>query len=382
MSIGLSLVDAWRASKQEWCATDPEASTGLSSNIECYPYLQQHKAQAKRATDMFCVGTNVFVDFSKVSGEPVSDPLKPHSGQQYLSFSPGALLSPCRKTSHYKESAFMNHHALMMRSFTSDLTTLPNTYETVEHPVYMLARDEDCENTFHAMADFMNALLVHLILDAQLLQHQQVLLMDRFSDGPYIDLIRRALSPAHPVIRHSEHRGKTVLFRRLVFHLESPAALIFPEVAIPDPLTCYSTGLFHEFRRLVLTTYNLWHVQPPVIPSVILSLRYRTPHKNVGRVLANENEVIQVLKQGNMMRFEVMDNAVLSFEEQLRRIRSCNVLVGVHGAGLMLIMFAAEEAVLLEIHPSYRQVHSSILFCIVCIVTYTLFEGSSFSSCC
>jgi capsular polysaccharide biosynthesis protein len=36
-------------------------------------------------------------------------------------------------------------------------------------------------------------------------------------------------------------------------------------------------------------------------------------------------------------------------------IRNTNVVVGVHGAGLMFIMFAAEEAVLVEIHPSYRQ---------------------------
>jgi Flp pilus assembly protein TadB len=31
------------------------------------------------------------------------------------------------------------------------------------------------------------------------------------------------------------------------------------------------------------------------------------------------------------------------------------VLIGVHGAGLMLILFAANEACLIEIHPSYRQ---------------------------
>jgi len=36
-------------------------------------------------------------------------------------------------------------------------------------------------------------------------------------------------------------------------------------------------------------------------------------------------------------------------------VRDSNIIVGVHGAGLMFILFAAEEAVLLEIHPSYRQ---------------------------
>ena len=33
----------------------------------------------------------------------------------------------------------------------------------------------------------------------------------------------------------------------------------------------------------------------------------------------------------------------MTFEEQLKLVRGTNVRVGVHGAGLMYIMFAAEE---------------------------------------
>jgi protein O-GlcNAc transferase len=75
----------------------------------------------------------------------------------------------------------------------------------------------------------------------------------------------------------------------------------------------------------------------------------------VGRILANEKEVIDGLKKGNMMKLNVIDMAKMSYSEQLKMIRHSNVIVGVHGAGLMFIMFAAEEAVLVEIHPSYRQ---------------------------
>jgi hypothetical protein len=43
-----------------------------------------------------------------------------------------------------------------------------------------------------------------------------------------------------------------VLFKKLVFHLESPAGLIFPKVARPDPLRCYRASLFEAYRRHVL----------------------------------------------------------------------------------------------------------------------------------
>jgi hypothetical protein len=301
--------------------------------------------------------TNVFIDFSKVTGDPAQDEdlyKKPPPTERYLNFAPGAIRSTCTKSNLYDAAKFSGELSRMMESFQSS-SSPPAEYETVDATTYILARDADYENTFHAMADFMNMLLVHMILGSSILPHQQVLLFDRFSNGPYFDLLQKAFSPSKPVLRTTHYGKKTVLFKHLVFHLESPAALIAPEVAIPDPLTCYSTGLFHEFRRHILSAFDLWNTPPPSIPTAVLSLRHRTEHKNVGRVLSNEAEIINVLKEGNMFKFSVMDSAVLSFEQQLRAVRHSNILIGVHGAGLMHIMFGAEECVLLEIHPSYRQ---------------------------
>lgn len=200
----------------------------------------------------------------------------------------------------------------------------------------------------------MNMFLVYEILGLQP-SEVQVMLFDRFNDGPYQELIQRAFSPSHPVLRHTHYQTGKVLFRRLVFHLESPAGLIFPKVSRPGPLRCRRTGLFDSYRRFVLQSFDLLQVDPPAIPSVTLTLRHRTPEKNVGRVMANEQEVVEVLRSGNMIDVRVVDTATMKFSEQLKLIRSTNVLIGIHGAGLMLIMFAAEEAVLVEVHPSYRQ---------------------------
>jgi len=227
-------------------------------------------------------------------------------------------------------------------------------YTVEETPTYLLARDEDCENSFHSTADFMN---MYLVLSALQLPPSdlQVVLFDKHPDGPYMDLIEKAFAGNRKPLRHQHYKGKTVLFRRLVFHLESPAGLIFPKVSRPDPLRCRDTGLFTSYAKFVLQAFDLWDVPPPAIPHVTLSLRHRTASKNVGRVLANEEAVIGVLKQGNMMTLEIADTAKMPYAQQLQLARKTNVLVGVHGAGLMLILFAANEAVLVELHPSYRQ---------------------------
>ena len=48
----------------------------------------------------------------------------------------------------------MPHHQIQMRTFKSDMT-IPSSYEVINHTTYLLARDEDCENTFHSTADFV-----------------------------------------------------------------------------------------------------------------------------------------------------------------------------------------------------------------------------------
>lgn len=56
-------------------------------------------------------------------------------------------------------------------------------------------------------------------------KRQQVVLFDRHMDGPYIELIKKAFSPNHPVLRHHDYKQQMVLFKHIVFHLESPAGL-------------------------------------------------------------------------------------------------------------------------------------------------------------
>jgi hypothetical protein len=274
--------------------------------------------------------------------------------QQYFNFDQKSISSACKKTPKYRNHMFMPHHSLQMRSFVAEDSTIDGSVVIEDTPTFLLPRDEDFENSFHSTADFMNIFLVKSILGLDF-RESQMMLFDRQPDGPYIELIEKAFSPSHPVIRRDHYKEKRVMFRRIVFHLESPAGLIFPKVSRPDPLRCYKTSLFDAYRRYILQSFELLDVPPPEIPSVVLSLRHRTEQKNVGRVMANEEAVVAVLKQGNMMNLQVVDTAKMSFYDQIKLIRSTNVLVGIHGAGLMFIMFAAEEAVLVEIHPSYRQ---------------------------
>lgn len=160
-----------------------------------------------------------------------------------------------------------------MRSFEASRPPAAG-YRTVDTPTYLLARDEDCENSFHSTADFVSSLRRHLCCDVVdqpctfgqmnmfVVQtalgldpaDTQVMLFDKHPDGPYHELISRAFSANHPVLRHGDYRGQRVLFRRLVFHLESPAALIFPKVRAAPSAQCSHPRCSTGFCRCLVRT--------------------------------------------------------------------------------------------------------------------------------
>ena len=161
---GMQLADLWAARREVWCEDTTTQHEADKSQLICYPYHQEHKKRDGRGPDMFCEATNVFIDFSKVHGDAAVGH-KPPLGHQYLEFDKGSLFSPtCARTSKFHGQMFMPHHAGQMASFlagTTEVGVLPSgSYETESTTTYLLARDEDCENSFHSTADFMNMFLV------------------------------------------------------------------------------------------------------------------------------------------------------------------------------------------------------------------------------
>jgi hypothetical protein len=111
---GLHLIDDWRKQRELWCAADGTTDTAAAapgvgpSELECFPYHQQHKKLDGRGPDVFCVATNFVIDFSKLDSS-FDNSHKPALGSQYINFQAGSLLANCRKTRSFKHNLFMPH---------------------------------------------------------------------------------------------------------------------------------------------------------------------------------------------------------------------------------------------------------------------------------
>ena len=95
-----------------------------------------------------------------MKGEPQTR-IESHEVRQnnYHNFQPGSLFATCKRTSAYEQIAerFMPHHRLQMDSFHSESQAPPvSSYQVIDTPTYLLARDEDCENLFHSSSDHVS----------------------------------------------------------------------------------------------------------------------------------------------------------------------------------------------------------------------------------
>ncbi|GMH69624.1 hypothetical protein TL16_g05204 [Triparma laevis f. inornata] len=336
--FGTGLIESFKNSPIDIC-------TGGTSKLTCYGH--KHPFNSKK--QFFCIAQNFEIDFNKVKGTHGAKK-NSRGNEQYHSFERGAVKADCEKVG-WRDVGFEHHTNLALSSFI-DNSPNENSAEIEKGITYLLMRDEDMENAFHSTADFINMEIVHGVVGVE---RSKVVLFDRQPDGPYYELIEKVFSEGE-LRRSSDFQGKTVKFEKLIFHLESPAGIIFPKIGQNQKsLECYNSILWRKYAARVLKAFNLYDVKPPIVPSLTLILRERTNEKNIGRVLDNKSEVINTIKKCTLCDTKIVDLAGMSYYDQIKIIRSTNVLIGVHGAGLMNIIFAAEEAVLVEIHPHYRQ---------------------------
>ena len=131
---------------------------------------------------------------------------------------------------------------------------------------------------------------MHMVYEGLGWSKGNVILFDLMPDGPFKEMIDMAYGGGKSR-RKEDYSGGKVLFRQVVFHLESPAGIIFPKIGVVDgkkQLDCRDSWLWHGYKERVLRAFDLWNVRPPRLPTITMIVRRRTANKNVGRIMANE----------------------------------------------------------------------------------------------
>ncbi|KAK8145556.1 hypothetical protein G3M48_004297 [Beauveria asiatica] len=178
----------------------------------------------------------------------------------------------------------------------------------------------------------------------------QIVLVDDFDLGPYIELWR--LFAQMPIRRLSELDAE-----------EPPSNIVVPLVGGSNPLwqgdwvelSCTEASLVSTFVRRVLDLYKISDAdaEPASTGGSDADIVVTFVDRKGARELVDQDAHMEALRSAvPHMKLSVVDFASMPLHQQFQVARHTDVLLGVHGAGLTHSMFMKPGAVLVEVLPA------------------------------
>ncbi|KAK5679217.1 hypothetical protein LTR17_027605 [Elasticomyces elasticus] len=179
------------------------------------------------------------------------------------------------------------------------------------------------------------------IFTARDMKRSQVVILDAYEDGQFYDLW--TMYADMPPVRLSDLVHTVV--GNMVIPLPGASNPIWEGDWVDLP--CNQSVLVKTFSLRVLDFYKI-STDSVQHTSLILTMIDR----KTKRILSNQDDLFTALQaRFPDITMRLVDFAQLPFREQVRIARSSDILVGVHGAGLMHGMFLKSDSSIVEILP-------------------------------
>ncbi|KAL5346701.1 hypothetical protein ACLOAV_008408 [Pseudogymnoascus australis] len=200
--------------------------------------------------------------------------------------------------------------------------------------------------------------------DSSSLANSQVVIVDHIENGPFFDLW--GLLTGRPTIRIHQVRDN-------INYVSCPQNTLFPLPGGSNPLwysdwhpqNCHQSALLDVFSRRLCDFFYI-----PDFHEDNSQLKLTIIDRKATRKLHNLNAYVTKLRIAYpKVTIDAVDLAAYSFADQLEVIRNTDILVGVHGAGLIHSLF------LPPIRPSWKS--SPLTSRIPSIATWQSCEASS-----
>ena len=295
---------------------------------------------------------DVVVDFARCEGRAGGEPLEAvgqlHEADELYRFQPGFLrLAGTRLPWRPWRRPRLRRLQLqdVLATLATDGDGRPASTDATPH---LLVVRHEYANAFHVMTDWYNAFLVQRFLD---LPAVRVVLADGHPAAPLDDGWCALFGDVRRIAAYAggAHRLDTLVLSPLGW--DSPL-LDFDAWALP---------LVDDFRRFVLAAHGLpTDAGPrPARRRVTLVLREdypahaRSAPGDVRRKFANAAALTDTLAAAPDLSVRAVALERLSLREQLALAVDTDVLVGMHGAGLVHTLFLPAGAGLVELYPAY-----------------------------
>ena len=281
-------------------------------------------------------------------GEEIKAVINQSEEAEYHKCGYGCFQLTCSKRPEY---TFSNNHLTSWLEGLRTNDSLPKdpVNDTRAQFTIMIVRYEYA-NIYHTMSDFYGAFIVMQFFNRT--QHDtNILIVDGHPQGK--------LDTIWDTLFNSSTRVSSLKMRT---HFDDAVWGIMGYVSGMLSLDNDELVLIEEFRKFFLSSHDIVddHKLDCQHLTVLFIWRHdylahpRNPKGVVSRKIANEHELMNFTQTTYPQhRVRVAQIDLYDFKQQLRRVASADIMIGMHGAGLTHTVFLPKHAALIELIPSY-----------------------------
>ncbi|KAE8981302.1 hypothetical protein PR003_g24702 [Phytophthora rubi] len=351
--LDYGLVEVLRSSSSSFC------SDGSNSS----PYTFYHIPDAEFSATQL---DNVVLDMrgAQVSRDINSVAQDGGEHDPRFRYKPNAVFCSCgdpQDASHGAPNIWMHLLAeaptttnFMCQTLTSEMT---NNTLNLDRAV-VLARKDD-HNPFFQISGILNAWVMMKVLGWDS-SSTQLVTLDRALPSPVDDLRHAMLGPDRPVIGGDELQKHVVHFNTALL---TPYEARGPMMShLNDDQPCYANEMMRDFRDEALRTMKVGaHKTDPKRCLVTVISRRPYGGRRIQRVWRNEDEILSQMRSDYKFayrfgecEFQSLDFVNMTMHDQMQIMVDSDVVIGMHGAGMVNVMWTRPETLVVEIFPLRR----------------------------
>ena len=358
---GIGLIENWRANSSAWClpldgAPQPGQPAASSIQYHLLRTMGTTEVRNKAIVDI----TNLQVDMAKVSmargGELMATIMGQNEGLESMQVADGALSGGCQPTPEMRPDSLVEPHSQILGSWrTASAQSSSACTETVDGTSLIVTRFEFA-NWYHVLTDLINVFITMEVLEIDPAL-TTVVVFDGHPQTVFDEVYEKLVGGGLKRLGRLTGETGRACFKRAAFVPVGYDAPIASGWGKPNP--CFDSSVLRAFAYRVLEIYDVLDTPQPVRPSILFVFRadyVAHPRDQDGRrrnKISNEDELLALARAATDVNVSAVNLERLSFKEQLRVIRSTNILIGMHGAGLSHAVFLPEEAVVVELFPEH-----------------------------
>lgn len=342
---GWKMFDAWRSTKFDICTNQS------TSRITCY--LRYDEAVTRRLCLLINTKIRLYAPYYVPNTSDLSSVAAVNMHNDIVS----ADCEPIATNYNWMDERKMQFDNFFhVDKFDASRQLDLQCSHNVLHTVFWMWR-WDATNAYHFLEDVTNT-FVSLILLNEDPNQVEIAIYDGMAgivNNPLFTFWSELFPKGVRIIRNSPFARDTC-FRRSITNMYGMRSH-FTEFGGYKTDTHCSSPILKGFRDWAT---DRLHIQRPIsferISLLFVSRQQYLPSRNITRVLANEDRILETIKKTfsslNVIRFR--PETYTTFKQQVQVAVQGNIMVGVHGAGLVYSMFMSPGSHLIEIFMDDR----------------------------